>query len=47
MREKFIMLLVAIAHLSEKAQAFAEELDKIYDIIGDQAFLDMIKNEEK
>ena len=48
MREEFIKLLVCIAHLSEKASALAEELDKIYDLIGDQAFIDMLKkNEEK
>jgi hypothetical protein len=48
MREKFIKLLLSIAHLSEKASALAEELDKMYDLIGDQAFIDMLeKNEEK
>lgn len=48
MRDKFIKLLLCIAHLSEKASALSEELDKMYDLIGDQAFIDMLKkNEEK
>lgn len=47
MKDIILKLLVRIAHLSGKLTATAEELDKIYEIIGDQAFIDMIKQMEQ
>lgn len=47
MKDKIIEILVRLAHLSEKTKAFADELDKIYELLGEQAFLDLIKTQEQ
>lgn len=39
-------LLIQMAHLSVKLTAVAEEIDKIYETIGNQEFIDMIKELE-
>lgn len=43
MKDKVIEILVRIAHLSEKAKMLGEELDKMYETLGDAEFLDMLK----
>ena len=45
MKDKIIEILIRVAHLSEKLKGVTEELDKIYDVLGDSAFLDMVKKE--
>lgn len=45
MADKIIQLLIRIAHLSEKLKSVTDELDKIYDVVGDQAFIEAIRKE--
>ena len=47
MKDKLLKILVRLAHLSEKLSALGDEVDKMYEVLGDQAFIDMIKSEEK
>lgn len=47
MKDKILKILIRLAHLSEKLNALAEEIDELYEVLGDQAFIDMIKSEEK
>lgn len=46
MKDKILKILVRLAHLSEKLKSLTEEVDTLYEILGDQAFIDMIKSEE-
>jgi hypothetical protein len=46
MKDKILKILVRLAHLSEKLNALSEEVDRLYEVLGDQAFIDMIKSEE-
>lgn len=45
MKEKIIELLVAIAHISAQLKNLSDELDRVYDIVGVQALIDAIKEE--
>ena len=47
MKDKIIEILVRMAHISENLKNLAEELDKMYDVLGDSAFLDMLKKESE
>jgi hypothetical protein len=47
MREKIIQILKSIAHISAQLQNLASALDKIYDEIGDQSIIELIKNEKE
>ena len=46
MRDKIIKILKSIAHISSQMQNLAVALDKLYDEIGDQAIIDLIKEEK-
>lgn len=46
-KEKLLKILVRLAHLSESLKTLTEEVDKLYDVIGDQAFIDMVKSEQE
>jgi hypothetical protein len=47
MKEKIIEILVRMAHISEKTKMLAEEIDKMYDVLGDAEFLDMLKKDSE
>lgn len=47
MKEKIIEILVRIAHISESAKSLSEELDKMYSILADSDFLEMLEKEIK
>jgi hypothetical protein len=47
MREKIIQILKSIAHISAQLQNLSSALDKIYDEIGDQSIIELIKNEKE
>jgi aldehyde:ferredoxin oxidoreductase len=46
MKDKMLKILVRLAHLSECLKLLAEEIDKTYEVLGDQSVIDMIKSEE-
>ena len=47
MREKIIQIMKSIAHISAQMQNLASALDKLYDEIGDQSIIELIKNEKE
>lgn len=47
MREKIIQIMKSIAHISAQLQNLASALDKLYDEIGDQSIIELIKNEKE
>ena len=47
MRDKIIQIMKSIAHISAQLQNLASALDKLYDEIGDQAIIDLIKTENQ
>lgn len=47
MEDKIIEILVRMAHISENLKNLADELDKMYEIIGDSAFIDMLKKDSE
>ena len=48
MKDRIIEMLVTLAHISKQMQNLSEELDKMYDIIADERFFEMLetKNEK-
>lgn len=47
MKEKIIEILVRMAHISENLKNLADELDKMYEILGDNDFLNALEKELK
>lgn len=47
MRDKIIQIMKSIAHISAQMQNLASALDKLYDEIGDQSIIDLIKTEKE
>jgi hypothetical protein len=47
MRDKIIQIMKSIAHVSAQLQTLASALDKLYDEIGDQSIIDLIKTENQ
>jgi hypothetical protein len=47
MREKIIEILVRLAHISENLKMLSTELDKMYDVLGDNDFLKSIDEQFK
>lgn len=47
MKEKIIEILVRLAHISENLKMLVTELDKMYDILGDNDFLNALEKELK
>lgn len=47
MKDRIIEMLVTLAHISKKMQSLSEELDKMYDLIGDKDFLAMIETQNE
>jgi hypothetical protein len=39
MEAKFRLLLIRFAHLSEKLKLLSEEIDELYELIGDEDFV--------
>lgn len=46
MEEKFIDLLISIAHISEKLKSLSVELDKIYTILTTEKLSDLMKGDK-
>jgi uncharacterized protein YlxP (DUF503 family) len=48
MKDRIIEMLVSLAHISKQMQNLSEELDKMYDLMADEKFLEMLetKNEK-
>lgn len=44
--DKLIKILLRLAHLSEKFKTLADELDTIYDLLGDQSLIEFIREIE-
>ena len=44
MEDKMIEILVRMLHISEKMKCLSNELDKMYEILGDSKFIEYIKN---
>ena len=47
MKEKIIEILVRLAHISENLKMLVTELDKMYDVLGDNDFLKSIDEQFK
>ena len=47
MKDKVIEILVRLAHISVNLKSLTQEIDKMYDILGDSAFLDMLNKESE
>ena len=47
MKEKIIEILVRLAHISENLKMLITELDKMYDVLGDNDFLKIIEEQFK
>lgn len=47
MKEKIIEILVRLAHISENLKMLITELDKMYDVLGDNDFLKSIDEQFK
>ena len=48
MKDRIIEMLVTLAHISRQMENLSQELDKMYDIIADEKFLETLetKNEK-
>lgn len=47
MKDKVIEILVRLAHISVSLKSLTTEVDKMYDILGDNDFLNALENELK
>lgn len=47
MKDKILAILVRLAHLSEKLNVLADEVDNLYEVLGDQSLIEMIKSEQQ
>lgn len=47
MKDKVIEILVRLAHISVNLKSLTQELDKMYDILGDNDFLNALEKELK
>ena len=47
MKDKVIEILVRLAHISVNLKSLTQEIDKMYDILGDNDFLNALEKELK
>jgi hypothetical protein len=47
MAQKFIEILRALAHISEKMKSLSADIDKLYDSLSDEEILNLLFEEEK
>lgn len=43
MKDKVIEIMVRLAHISETLKILTKELDKMYDVLGDNDFLNALE----
>jgi hypothetical protein len=46
MADKFIEIIRALAHISEKLKSLSEDIDKLYDSLSDKEILDLLFKED-